>query len=304
MIKKMSIFCCLCLLLASLLAVCIPGSALAQEGEEPEPVLISEEEEEVVIPDKIALNPDFPTVEAIAGGQFEFRITILYYGAQPNLYLDLNASGPPGWEVYMTPRYEKERKISSINLKPSFSAGEEIILVAQAPFWPLPDPGEYKITLEGVAETVSESIELTTVITAKYIMDTVPANERYNTVAEAGKDNIYSIKVRNLGTDAIDNIKLSPDSPDGWSVTFTPDKVDVLDAFDEQVIEINIKPPPKTVAGDYIISLQASGTQTVAGEMAVRVSVETPTIWGWVGVVIILIVVVGLIIIFMRFSRR
>ena len=73
---------------------------------------------------------------------------------------------------------------------------------------------------------------------------------------------------------------------------------------DEQTINVNIKPPTETVAGDYVISLRASGKQTSADEMNIRVTVETPTIWGWVGVVIILIVVIGLIVIFMPFSRR
>jgi len=78
----------------------------------------------------------------------------------------------------------------------------------------------------------------------------------------------------------------------------------VMEAIDEQTVEVNIKPPPKTVAGDYMISLRASGKQIAAEKIDIRVTVETPTIWGWVGVAIILIVVIGLIVIFMRFSRR
>jgi uncharacterized membrane protein len=46
------------------------------------------------------------------------------------------------------------------------------------------------------------------------------------------------------------------------------------------------------------------GKQASADKMVMRVTVETPTIWGWVGVIIIIIVVAGLIGIFMRFGRR
>ena len=53
-----------------------------------------------------------------------------------------------------------------------------------------------------------------------------------------------------------------------------------------------------------MVYVRASGKQAVADEMGIRVTVETPTIWGWVGVAIILIVVIGVIVIFMRFSRR
>jgi len=321
-----------CLLLASLLAISLPGIALAQDEEEPiseNATLVQEEEESVAenititkeeepkpeliaaeeepeepkIEEKITLRPDFPTVESIAGGEFEFRVTFSYIGMDSKVF-DLRTTAPPDWEVYMTPRYEKERKITSINLKPSLTAGEELRVVATAPFWPLPEPGDYKITIEAISGTLRNSTELTAKVTAKYFLETIPVNQRYDTRAKAGEDNIFSIKVRNLGTDAIDNINFSPDNPEGWSITFTPDKIDVLEAIDEQTVELNIKPPPKTVAGDYMISLRASGKQITADKIDIRVTVETPTIWGWVGVAIILIVVIGLIVIFMRFSRR
>ena len=299
MIKTVRLVCCFCLLMVSLLAIGLPGIALAQAGEEPEPVLISAEEEPI---GEIALSLTYPTVESIAGGNFEFEMDLIYTGVDDRVF-DLRTTAPKGWEVYMTPPYEKEKKISSIRLKPSM-AGSKLRVVVSAPFWPLPEPGEYKITLEAISDEVRNSTEITAVITAKYTLGTVPANQRYNTTARAGEDNVFSIKVRNLGTDVIDNIKFSSTKPDGWAMEFTPDKIDVLEAIDEQTVEVNIKPPPKTVAGDYMVSLRASGKQTSADEMNIRVTVETPTIWGWVGVVIILIVVIGLAVIFMRFSRR
>ncbi len=290
--KIVRLVCCLSLLLVSLMAICLSGIALAQDEEES-------------IPEKIIVSPAFPTVESIAGSNFEYEIELLYIGAETRVF-DLRTTAPADWDVYMTPRYEKEKRISSVSLKPAYTSttGETIILVASAPPWPLPEPGEYKITLEAISDKVKSSVELTAKITAKYILTTVPANERYNTIGKAGEDNIFSIKVQNLGTAAIDNIKFSSTKPEGWAIEFKPDKIDVMEAITEQTIDVNIKPPPKTVAGDYMISLQASGKQVSAGKVDIRVTVETPTIWGWVGVAIILIVVIGLIVIFMRFSRR
>ncbi len=306
-----------CLLLVTLLALCVPGIVLAQDGEEaasenvtpvqvspePAPELVPAQEEKEPFKGEITLAPDFPTVESIAGGDFEFEMELKYIGEEPRVF-DLRTTAPTGWEIYMTPRYEKEKKISSIRLSPSLTTGETIRIVATAPFWPLPEPGEYKIKVEAVSEGIESSYELTARVTAKYILDTVSATERYDTVAKAGEDNVFSIKVRNLGTDAIDNIKFTSDKPEGWAIEFTPDKIDVMEAIDEQSVDVHIKPPPKAVAGDYMITLRASGKQTSAGEVKIRVTVETSTIWGWVGVAIILIVVIGLIVIFMRFSRR
>ena len=91
---------------------------------------------------------------------------------------------------------------------------------------------------------------------------------------------------------------------EGWKIDFSPEKIDVLDAISSQTVDVNIVPSAKTVAGDYYIYIRASSEQTSTDEVKIRVTVETPTIWGWVGVAIILIVVVGLIVIFIRFSRR
>ena len=124
------------------------------------------------------------------------------------------------------------------------------------------------------------------------------------TTARAGEDNFFSLAIGNLGTGAIDDIKFSTTKPDGWTVEFTPEKIDRLEAIDEQTVDVNIIPAAKAIAGDYMISLRASGEQTSADEIDIRVTVESPTIWGWVGVIIILIVVIVLVVIFMRFSRR
>jgi uncharacterized membrane protein len=291
--KTVRLICGLCLLLVGLLAIGLPGMALAQE-----------EEEVPAITEMIVLRPTFPTVEGIAGADFQYEVECLYFGEASSRTFDLSVTAPQGWEVYMTPQYEKDKKISSINLQPAYSTGVKIIVYATAPFWPLPEPGEYKITLEAVSDTVQTSVELTAKITAKYILQTAPANDLYNTKAKAGEENIYSIVVTSLSTDVIDNIQFSSEKPDGWEVSFRPEKIEVLEAFSKQTVDVVIKPAPKAVAGDYMLSLQASGKQATATEMSVRVTVETPTVWGWVGVAIILIVVIGLIVIFMRFSRR
>ena len=258
------------------------------------------------IEEKIELSPLYPSLEAIAGGDFVFEVEFRYFGEEESRDFNLRTTAPKGWEVYMTPPYEKEKKISAIRLKPAFTLGNKIRLVASAPFWPLPEPGEYKITLEAISSDgkIKSTTEFKARITAKYFLALVSATERYNTEAEAGKDSYFSVEVGNLGTAAINDITFSSTKPEGWTIEFTPDKVDSLEAIDSQTIDVNIKPPAETIAGDYSITLRASGKQISADEIRIRVTVETPTIWGWVGVGIILIVIAGLVVIFMRFSRR
>jgi len=259
------------------------------------------------IEETIEMRVVHPRVEAIAGADFVFELEFQFAGADllsEARSFDLVTKAPQDWEVYMTPQFEKEKRVSAISLKGGMTYGDKTRVVATAPFWPLPEPGEYKITVEAVSGDLKGAVELIAVITARYNLLLVPAGERYNTNAKAGRDNYFSLKIGNLGTAPIDKINFSSEKPEGWTIEFTPDKVDSLEALDTQTLDINIKPPPETIAGDYEITLRASGVQATSSELKIRVTVETPTVWGWVGVVIIAVVIVGLVFIFMRFSRR
>lgn len=260
-----------------------------------------------IVQPKIEARALYPTLTGIAGEELVFEVEFLYTAAklsdQPQVY-NLTIKAPPKWTVDMTPPYEKEKKLTAISLKPGFTFGDKIRVAAKPPFLPLPDPGDYSVTLTADSGQFKTSIDLKAVITARYNLVMAPSLERYDTGATAGKDNFFSVELWNLGTAATDKINFSSTKPAGWTIEFKPDKVDSLAALDSSTIEVNIKPPPETIAGDYVISLQSSGTQAVAQKLDIRVTVETPTIWGWVGVAIIFVVIVGLIFVFMRFSRR
>ncbi len=292
--KMTRVFFSLCLLLVSLLAI-YPTTALAQDRE---PLKEGEE--------RIHLEATYPKLETISGQSFEFQVELsylTYLGQGEATLFELGATVPEGWSVYMTPRFEKEKRISAIRLEPLTTTPETVLVTVTSPIWPLSEPGEYKITLEAIAGETKDTVELTAEITARYAMFVVPTAGLYNTTAKAGEDNFFAIEVQNLGTAPIDNVNFSSDKPSGWTVEFTPKKIDSLPAIERQTVDINIKPPAKTVAGDYQIQVTAAGNQE-REQIQIRVTVETPTIWGWVGVGIIALVIAGLAYIFMRFSRR
>ena len=280
----------LCLLLASLLVVSLPAAVLAQEE----------------ATERLELTAAHSKLEGIAGTSFEFEVDLKYYGPEARTF-DLVATGPKDWTTYITPTYPKEKKILDIRLEPiqpgqTYGATKIVVYVAP-PFWLLPEPGEYQITLGATSGEVKDTIDLTVVVTATYIMALSPAEERLNTTATAGRDNFFSIEVLNNGSAAIDDITFSSNKPTGWTIEFTPDEINSVDALSSKTVEVNIKPPAKTIAGDYQITLKAEGKQ-IKDDIDIRVSVETPTVWGWVGVGIIVVVVAGLAYVFMRFSRR
>jgi uncharacterized membrane protein len=269
---------------------------------EPEPTPVVEPEPTPA--DNVTLTTDYPTVEAVATGTFKYNVTVNYRGQEDRVF-DLNTSVPSGWDVYIEPQYQSGTRVSSVALTSSYTGMSKVVTVTvSTPSFPPPDPGDYKILLTAVSGNVSGSLELVAKVTAKYSMSAVPLNQLYNTSALTGKDNIYSIQVSNLGSAPIENITFDSTHPDGWEIKFTPDKLDLLNTDAPKVIDVDIKPAAKSVSGDYMITLKVSGTEASATDMNVRVTVKTPTIWGWVGVIIIVIVVAGLFVVFMRFGRR
>ena len=298
--KIVKIVCCFCLLLIGILAISQPIPTLAarpplEEGEE-----------------RVNLDVTYPTVEVTPGASSEFVVQVryaTYRGEGEACVFDLVTIAPKNWTTYITEQYKKETRISAITLDPVFSTPQNLRLVVIPPFWYMPEPGEYTITLEVIGtnqsgEELKGSIELKAVIPATYILALVPTAERYNTSATAGRDNYFSVELQNNGSGAIDDITFSWDKPRGWTIEFSPDSVDSLIADSSQTMEVNIKPPSRTIAGDYSITLRAEAKQTSARELDIRVTVKTPTIWGWVGVGIVVAVIAGIVFVFMRFSRR
>jgi len=252
--------------------------------------------------DKLELISSFPKME-IMGETVEFSVRLKWWGSEDRVF-DLSAAGPKDWVIYFKPSYA-DTMITAISLEPGKTEYPETIKVIVVPrFQRMPEPGEYTITVEASSGDLKDTVELKAIISAWYDIDLVPTLERYNTSATAGKDNYFSVDILNNGTATVDSIAFSSYKPDGWTIDFSPAEIRSLAAGYSQTIEVNIKPPPKTIAGDYSITLRVSGEQTTAKTLRIRVTVETPTIWGWVGVAIIVLVIAGLAFIIMRFSRR
>ncbi len=293
------IFCSI-FLLAGMLTVSQPVPILAQRT----PLEPGQE--------RLNISCKYPAVEITPGESAEIIVEVnylTYQGAGLGRRFDLLTTTPKNWAVFITDQYKKETKISAVTINPGEALSVAIRIVIAPPFWYMPEPGEYTVTLEVVGTTQEDkelkgSIDLKAVISEYHVLTLVPTMERYNTSATAGRDSYFSIELLNEGTSPIDDITLSSEKPEDWTIEFSPETVDALNAESSRQVEVNIKPQPRAIAGDYYITIRAEGKQTSARKIDIRVTVETPTIWGWVGVAIILLVVAGIVYIFMRFSRR
>lgn len=257
----------------------------------------------------IELTTDYYTLEIVSGDSVQFTIDVNYTGDVARVF-DLTATEPPDWTVSITPSYPRDQQIRDIRLEPPAEGEdatvEQIIITAAPVAYVTPEVGEYPITVEASSGDLQASIELMAAVTsipASYTLYLTTPDSILSTTAQAGKDNYFTIALVNSGTGDIENISLSTNKPRGWTVELSLTNLNSVAAGDFQTVEMNIKTPADAIAGDYEIIVRASGTQA-SDSLEIRVTVKTSALWGWVGIGIIALVVLGLIAIFIRFGRR
>jgi ABC-2 type transport system ATP-binding protein len=134
--------------------------------------------------------------------------------------------------------------------------------------------------------------------------DGLTAHQNLDLIAEF--NGIGTAEAREISLDLLQKVGLAEvaDKPPGWEITFSPDGADTLAAQETLMVDATITPPDKAISGDYMITLETKSQQVFGSNVKVRISVETRAVWGWVGIIIIVLVVVALGYFIMRFSRR
>lgn len=261
-------------------------------------------QEEPPVEETLELESKFPILSDKSGEIFEFAVELKYLGSERKR-LDLTFTTPTDWTAIVVSGYP-EKQIPAIEMGPAdrFPVTENLKVKFGPSSREFPEPGDYIAVLEASSGNLKASIELTAVVTARYELVVLPSIGRLNTEVTAGEDNHLSIVLINSGSAAIENITLSSSKPEGWDITFNPEKVDSLEAGLTQEVDVVINPPRKTIAGDYEIRLRTQSKDFSPDPLTIRVTVLTPTIWGWVGVLIVLAVIAGVGIIFWRLGRR
>lgn len=258
--------------------------------------------------EKLDLTCQYPALSSYAGVNYAYTISVTYSGGKESKIFDLKAVVPDGFVSTIAPGYGEGQEIASIRLDASKAYPETIKLTVRPVAWKVPVPGEYPVTFEVSSGDLKSSIVLKAIVTAAYDMKMATPDGRLNTEATAGQDNNFTVTVANSGSADLENVEVScqaKDRPNGWTVTCKPDKIDSLKAGDTKEIQVTVRPSEKTIAGDYMITVQAEPeSKNAFTNLQIRTTVLTPTIWGWVGVGIVLLVVIALAVIFVRFGRR
>ncbi len=298
---------CFVLLLGGL--GCLAGNrvVLATQESSNGSFLLSLNQEQPPPEEKIELVCKYPVLPGKSGDSFEFDVELIWHSSESRQF-DITATGPANWNISILGGYEKKEiggRIGLMPVKPGETFPTEKVTVRFAPlFGELPEPGEYIVTLEASSGDIKETIELKAVVTALNRFAFYTTSGRLNTEVTAGEENHLSIMVGNTGTAVIGKIDFLASKPSGWSITFEPSEVESLEPGLAQEVDVIIKPPSKTIAGDYMVTMRAMSKDLSTREIELRVTALTPTVWGWVAILIVLAVIAGLGVIFRRLGRR
>jgi uncharacterized membrane protein len=246
----------------------------------------------------IKLSSQYPVLSSASGQTLKFTIDLKNETNKP-LPTSLVAKAPQGWAVRFKPQFG-DQQISSIQVKENGS--ETLSVEIDTPI--TADAKEYPVTISARAGAFEASTTVNVSLKGTQDLKMGSLAGTLNTGVTAGTKSSIDFVVGNAGTAPIHNLGFVTKKPsDKWTVEFKPEKIDSLGPGEVKQIKMDILAPDRTIAGDYLLTLTANSPEiTKAAEF--RVTVSTPTIWGWVGFGIVGLVVLGLAIVFFRLGRR
>lgn len=244
----------------------------------------------------VSLESDYPSLRGSTDGAFQFNLTLRNDTPQ-QLIFTLAATAPSGWDVTVQP--SGQAKAASVTV--AAHATQRLEVSATPPAQAAADT--YPIAVQASAGSHEASADLSVEITGSVSMSLASSDQRLNTTATAGETRDFEVVVTNDGTSPLAAVQLSGSGPSSWQIQFDPATIDAIAPNDSVTATAHITPSGDAVAGDYAVTLSAR-TSDANESIDVRVTVETPPIWGIVGILLILATLGGMVWIFQRYGRR
>jgi uncharacterized membrane protein len=249
------------------------------------------------LPAKLKVEPTLPALRGTPKSTFDYQISIKNDSGR-NLTVSLAAETPRNFEANFTENYGSQQ-LSSIPV--DAGASKDVKLHVRPPS--TIGAGKYPIAVTVSAEDATAKTELSLEVVGQPRLNIAGRDGLLSATAEAGKQKSIPILITNDGSAPADSIELSGSAPTGWKIEFNPKTVEAIPAGKDVEVQALITPTEKSLAGDYQATVRASSRGETASTNY-RVTVQTSTLWGMVGVGFIgaaLLLVVGAV---ARFGRR
>lgn len=241
------------------------------------------------------LTCDQTNMEGTSKSAFTFKAELKNQTLSNQQYA-LMANAPRGWTVAAKPDYKQ-----ATSTEVQANSTKDITYEIKPPA--MVAAGKYKIPVKAVSGSTSAELEFEVVITGSYDMDLNTPSGLISAKITAGAEKKVELVVRNTGSTALKDIDLNASKPKNWEVTFEPKKIEQLLPGKTETVYATISADKKAIPGDYVTNINAK-TPEVNSSVSFRISVKTPMLMGWLGILIIGIALGGVFYLFKKFGRR
>jgi uncharacterized membrane protein len=250
----------------------------------------------------VTMSTQNPVQRGRAGGSLTFNVTLKNDTNQETSFT-LDAQGPADWDITAQP----SGSTSATTFVVAAGASTGVTVKADSP--DTAPAGQYPIKVTALGGPEAASIDLGVEITGSYSLSLDTADQRLNANVVVGTDAPINLVVKNTGSSDLTDVSLTATPPNGWTVTFAPDKITTLAANNADGVPVvaTVHASNTAVAGDYVLTIRASSTTqgtSASDSVDIRTTVETSPLWGFIGIGLIVLVVVGLFFVFRQYGRR
>lgn len=252
---------------------------------------------EAQLPPQLQFETELPTRRGSPTTTFRYSATLTNKGEQ-EATVNVEADAPEGFQVTFKLRFGSE-EVTSFPIK----AGESKSLDIEVRPPKKAQAGEYPITVRALGSQAQTTLQLKAVITGQAELTVTTPDGRLSAQATAGQENVLKIIVRNQGSAPARDVELSSFPPVGWNVEFEPKTIPQIAPDNFAEVTAKIKPSEKTVTGDYMMTVTAR-SESISDSKEFRITVVTSTLWGIVGIGIIVIALGAVGWAVSRFGRR
>lgn len=236
-----------------------------------------------------------PNMEGNSKATFTFNATLKNSTAEQQLY-SLTSQAPRGWNAVFKVNY---KQATSAQIEANKTENITIDITPPANV----EAGTYKIPVYASNGSTSDNIELEVVITGSFEMALTTPSGRISSTITAGSTKRMDLVVKNTGSAELKDIQLSSTKPTDWEVSFEPAKIEALKSGETMNVTAIVKASKKALPGDYMLKMEARMPE-VTSNVDFRMTVETSWIYGWLGIVIIAVVLAGIYFLFRKYGRR
>ena len=244
----------------------------------------------------ITLTSAFPQLSGAPSSTFTYSVTLANTGTQKQTYT-LQGQGPDGWTVSVHPSSNAQALTDTVD-----GGGTDTLSVtAQPPSTVAAGAYPLQVTVSSGGQSANAALEAD--VTGAPAVTLGTSNQVLNAQVTAGSTGTVSLVLTNSGSTVLQNVAVTAAAPTGWTTTFAPATIATIQPGSAATLTATVRPSSDALAGDYAVTFTATAG-TATANVDIRTTVQTSPLWGFIGLALIALVIIGLGWVFRRFGRR